>query len=320
MTPLLKLSLNRLAFGLLTLLAMSAIVFAATQVLPGDTASAILGKSATPERLAAMRQHLGLDEPILAQYWNWASGVVTGDLGTSLTASEPVSELLAGRFNNSIALVLLASVFSIPTSLLLGSYAGARRDSMFDHASSIIGVVVASLPEFVIGILLIFLLATGPLHVLPPVSQVDDDRSIWVQLDQLLLPALVLAAAIIPYVMRILRSSVIEVNESEYVQLARLKGLSERRVLFRHVLPNALVPTIQVIALCLAWLAGGIVVVEYLFNFPGIGGSLVDAVQNRDIPVVQAIVLIVTAFYLLCNLVADILTILISPKLRTAMR
>jgi peptide/nickel transport system permease protein len=299
---------------------MSVIVFAATQVLPGDTASAVLGKSATPERLAALREQMGLDQPMLSQYWDWISGVVRGDLGTSLTASQPVAELLSGRFVNSMALVIVAAVFSIPISLLLGSYTGAKRDSIFDHVSSIVGVVIASLPEFVIGIFLIFLLATGPLHVLPPVSQVDDGRAIWTQLDQLILPALVLAAAIVPYVMRILRSSVIEVNESEYIQLARLKGLSDRRILYRHVLPNALVPTIQVIAMCLAWLAGGIVVVEYLFNYPGIGGSLVDAVQNRDVPVVQAIVLVVTAFYLLCNLVADIVTILVSPKLRTAMR
>lgn len=320
MPPLVRLAVSRLGFGLLTMLAMSVIVFAATQVLPGDTASAVLGKSATPERLAALREQLGLDDSLWTQYWNWISGVVTGDFGTSLTASVPVTDLLSGRFVNSAALVIIASMMSIPLSLLLGSLAGSKRDSVFDHGTSILGVVVASLPEFVVGIFLIFLLATGPFHVLPPVSQVDDSRSIWTQLDQLVLPALVLAAAIVPYVMRILRSSVIEVNESEYIQLARLKGLSERRILTRHVLPNALAPTVQVVAMCLAWLAGGIVVVEYLFNFPGIGSSLVDAVQNRDVPVVQAIVLVVTAFYLLCNLMADVVTILISPKLRTAMR
>jgi len=318
--PLAKIILRRLALGLLTLLLVSVLVFAATQALPGDTASAILGRSATPERVKAVRERLGLDRPATSQYFTWLGGIVRGDVGDSLVAEQPISQLLGGRVVNSAALVLVAALISIPLSILIGSLSGLLRDRWFDSATSLGSLALAALPEFVIGILLIMLLATQVVHVFPAVSRVNPNEPIWSQMNMLVLPALTLVLAVAPYIVRILRASMIEVLESEYVQMARLKGMPERIVLQRHALPNAVIPAIQVIALNLAWLAGGVVVVEYLFNYPGIGSGLIDAVANRDVPVIQAIVLLIASLYVGFNLIADILTILVSPRLRTGLQ
>ena len=207
-----------------------------------------------------------------------------------------------------------------PISLFLGSLTALRRDTKFDTTVTVGSLSLAALPEFVIGIILILLFATQVFKVLPATSHVDPDVPIIQQLDLFILPALTLTLAVAPYITRILRASTIEVLESEYVMMARLKGLPERLVLNRHALPNALAPALQVTALNLAWLAGGVVVVEYLFNFHGIGSLLVDSVKNRDMPMVQAIVLIIAAVYVIANLTADILTILVSPRLRTGLR
>ncbi len=320
MPPLLKIILRRLGLGILTLFLVSVLVFAATQALPGDTARAILGRDASPERLKEVRARLGLDQPATTQYVKWLGHIVRGDLGDSLVASQPVTSLLKGRVMNSAALVLVAALVSIPISILLGSLSGLLRDKWFDSATSLGSLALAALPEFVIGILLIMLLATQVFHVFPAVSRVNPSESIWSQMDMLILPALTLILAVAPYIIRILRASMIEVLESEYVQMARLKGMPESIVLRRHALPNAVIPAIQVIALNMAWLAGGVVVVEYLFNYPGIGSGLVDAVANRDVPMIQAIVLLIASLYVGFNLIADILTILVSPRLRTGLQ
>ena len=321
MPPLLKLILIRLGLGLLTLFMVSIVVFAATQALPGDTARAILGKEAADEaRYEALRLQLGLDKPVAEQYVDWLSGVVQGDFGDSLVQDQPVTELLSRRLQNTFVLVLLAAIMSIPLSLLLGSLTALKRDSKFDVSVSIGSLALAALPEFVIGIALILLFATQVFDWLPSVSRVDPDVPISQQLELFILPAMTLTLAVAPYITRILRASMIEVLESEYVMMARLKGLSERLVLWRHALPNALAPALQVTALNLAWLAGGVVVVEFLFNFHGIGSLLVDAVANRDMPMVQAICIIIAGVYVLANLTADILTILVSPRLRTGLR
>ena len=217
-------------------------------------------------------------------------------------------------------LVLFAALISIPLSILIGALSAVRRDSRFDTSTNLVNLVLASLPEFVIGIILVLLFAISVFHWLPAVSRIDPSVSIFRQLNLLVLPAITLALAVMPYVSRMLRASTIEVLESEYVMMARLKGLSGNTVLWRHALPNAIVPTLQVIALNLAWLAGGIVTVEYVFGFPGIGSGLVDAVSNRDMPVVQALCLLIAAVYVGLNLIADIATILISPRLRTGLR
>jgi len=318
--PLAKIILRRLALGLLTLLLISVLVFAATQALPGDTATAILGRDATPDRVKVVREQLGLNRPAVAQYITWLGNIARGNLGDSLVAQEPVTSLLKGRVMNSAALVLLAALISIPLSILIGSVSGLLRDRWFDSGVSLGTLALAALPEFVIGIILIMLFATQVMTILPAVSRVDPNVPLTSQLDVLILPALTLVLAVAPYIIRILRASMIEVLESEYVQMARLKGIPERLVLQRHALPNAVIPAIQVIALNLAWLAGGVVVVEYLFNYPGIGSGLVDAVANRDVPVIQAIVLLIASLYVGFNLIADILTILVSPRLRTGLQ
>jgi peptide/nickel transport system permease protein len=319
--PFLKLILIRVGLGVLTLLLVSMVVFAATQALPGDTAQAILGKEAADKaRYEALREQLGLNRPMTAQYLSWLGGVVTGNLGKSLVQDEPVTEMLARRVANTFVLVFIAALLSVPLSLLLGSITALVRDSKFDVSVSIASLSLAALPEFVIGIVLVLLFATQVFRWLPAVSRVDSGLPIYQQLSLFVLPAVTLTLAVAPYIIRILRASTIEVLESEYVMMARLKGLPERIVLNRHALPNALAPALQVTALCLAWLAGGVVVVEYLFAFPGIGSALVDAVANRDMPMVQAICLLIAAVYVLANLTADILTILVSPRLRTGLR
>jgi len=321
MPPLLKLILIRVGLGVLTLFLVSIVVFAATQALPGDTARAILGKEAANKaRYEALREELGLNKPVAQQYVNWLGGVVVGDLGNSLVQDKAVTELLSRRVANTAVLVLIAALLSIPISLLLGSLTALRRDTKFDVSVSIGSLSLAALPEFVIGIVLIMLFATQVFKWLPAVSRVDPEVPIYQQLELFILPAITLTLAVAPYITRILRASTIEVLESEYVMMARLKGLPERLVLNRHAVPNALAPALQVTALNLAWLAGGVVVVEYLFAFPGIGSALVDAVANRDMPMVQAICLLIAAVYVLANLTADILTILVSPRLRTGLR
>ncbi len=321
MPPLLKLILIRIGLGVLTLFLVSIVVFAATQALPGDTARAILGREAADKaRYEALREQLGLNRPMAAQYFGWLGDAVKGDFGDSLVAEKPVTELLARRVQNTFALVFIAALFSIPISLLLGSITALRRDTKFDVSVTIGSLSIAALPEFVIGIILILVFATQVFNWLPAVSRVDSSLPIYQQLELFVLPAATLTLAVAPYITRILRASTIEVLESEYVMMARLKGLPERLVLNRHALPNALAPALQVTALNLAWLAGGVVVVEYLFNFPGIGSALVDAVANRDMPMVQAICLIIAGVYVLANLTADIATILVSPRLRTGLR
>lgn len=312
--------LRRLGLGAITLLLVSLMVFGTTQALPGDAARAILGREATPERLAALRGQLHLDQPVLRQYAGWLGGTVRGDLGMSLATSQPVSELIGPKIGNSAFLVLLSALIAVPTSLLIGIVSAVRRDGVVDHVLTTTSLVLAALPEFVIGITLILLFATQVLHVLPAVTMLADGTSAWRQVDQAILPVLTLDLAVIPYMGRIMRASMIEVLESEYVQMARLKGLSPRRVILRHALPNAVVPFIQVTALQIAWLAGGVVVVEFVFRYPGIGQALVDAVANRDLPVVQALTLLVGAVYVALNVAADIASILLTPRLRTSLR
>ncbi len=321
MPPLLKLILIRLGLGALTLLLVSVVVFWATQALPTDTAQAILGREATPERLEKLREKLGLNRPVYEQYASWLADVVRGDFGDSLVQQDtPVTKLLRTRVVNSAALVFVAALVSIPFSILIGSLSALWRDTKFDVTVSTGNLALAALPEFVVGIGLVLLFATNVFRVMPAVSRIDPGLSLLNQLDLLILPAATLTLAVAPYVSRILRASMIEVLESEYVMMARLKGLKGPLVLWRHALPNAIAPTLQVIALNLAWLAGGIVVVEYLFAYPGIGQSLVDAVANRDLPMIQALCLLIAAVYVVLNLLADIATILVSPRLRTGLR
>jgi len=296
---------------------VSIVVFAATQALPGDPAQAILGRSATPASLAALRRQLHLDQPVLEQYWSWLSGLLRGNLGSSLAAQEPVTTLLGPKLVNSAVLVAVSAVVSIPLSVAIGCWAALKREKIFDSVSSILLLALAALPEFVVAVVLVILLATIVFHVLPAISTIPPGSQPWDNIPALILPCLTLVIAVAPYVARIMRASMIEVLESDYVEMARLKGLPERTVLLRHALPNALGPVFQVIALNLAYLAGGIVVVEYVFNYSGIGSALQDAVVNHDLPVVQALAMLIAAVYVVLNLLADVATIMVTPKLRT---
>ncbi|MGH2927000.1 MAG: ABC transporter permease [Solirubrobacteraceae bacterium] len=311
---------RRTLLGLLTLFLVSIVVFAATQALPGNAAVAILGRSATPARLAALTRQLHLNEPAVTQYTHWLGGVLTGNLGISAATQQPVTQYIGGRIANSAFLVVISAIVAIPLSILLGVWMAVRRDRPADHVLSLTTLTLAALPEFVIGIGLALLLATNLSHVFPAVSIVPPGEHAWDQFNTVILPAVTLIIAVTPYISRIMRASMVEVLESDYVTMARLKGLPDRTVIWRHAVPNAIVPAIQVSALQLAYLAGGIVVVEYVFSYPGIGSALADAVGNRDVPVVQALALIMAAVYVVVNLVADLLTIVVTPRLRTAGR
>jgi peptide/nickel transport system permease protein len=310
---------RRVLLGLLTLFVSSVIIFAATQALPGDAARSILGRSATPESLAELRRQLGLDKPILEQYWEWISGILTGDLGTSLANSLPVTEVLGERLVYSVFLMLLAGAISVPLGILLGAVSARRRDGAFDQVTSVVTLGLAALPEFVVGITLAVLFSTTVLQVLPSVIVTEPGSRPWEYPKELVLPVITLVIAVVPYTARIMRASTVEILESDFVEMARLKGLSERLVLWRHAVPNALAPTFQITALNLAYLAGGIVVVEAVFNYPGIGLLLVESVRARDMPTVQAIALLIAALYVVLNLLADLATIMVSPRLRTSM-
>jgi peptide/nickel transport system permease protein len=308
--------LRRLLLGVVVMFLVSVLVFVATQAL-GDPARAILGRNATPEALSALQRELNLDQSVLGQYVSWITGLLHGSLGTSLAAQQSVGTLLGPRLVNSGVLVLCAAVISIPLSVAIGSWAALRREKAFDNVSSNLMLVLAAIPEFVVAVALVILFATTVLHWLPAISPIPPGGHPWDDPKILILPVTTLVIAVAPYVARIMRASMIEVLESDYVEMARLKGLPERTVLIRHALPNAIGPVFQVIAINLAYLAGGVVVVEYVFNYPGIGSALQDAVVNHDLPVVQALAMLIAAVYVGLNLLADIATILVTPRLRT---
>jgi peptide/nickel transport system permease protein len=315
-----KLIARRLALGVLTLFLISLVVYAAVLALPGDAATAILGREATPDRVAALRDQLNLNDSVISQYLSWIGGVLTGSFGESAATQQAVSELLSDRVANTAFLVFVAAVVAVPLSIGIGVWTAMRRDRSVDHVVSTSTLVLAALPEFVIGIGLILLFATSLFHWFPAVSLLAPDEKAWSNPSVVVLPAATLVLAVTPYISRIMRGSMIEVLESEYVTMARLKGLAGRTVIWRHAVPNAIVPAIQVTALQLAWMAGGVVVVEFVFSYPGIGSAFIDAVDNRDMPVVQTITILAASIYVVLNLLADLATIAVTPRLRTEAR
>jgi peptide/nickel transport system permease protein len=307
---------RRLALGLLTLFIVSIVIFAATQVLPGNAAYAVLGQHATPERVKALETKLHLDRPMVEQYWAWISGVLKGDFGESFANGDPVRQQVGRRIANSAVLVLLAGAIGTVIGVGLGMLTAARRDSWFDNTLSVVGLAVTALPEFVVAIALVMLFASLVLHWLPAVSFVPPGVSPWADPWLLVLPVATLVVVIVPYIFRMMRAAMIEALESDYVEMAELKGVPHWRVLLVHALPNAMAPTIQVIGLNLLYLAGGIVVVEYVFAYPGLGAGLVDAVSARDIPSIQFITLVLAAFYVFMNILTDVVALLASPRRR----
>ncbi|MDO5735754.1 MAG: ABC transporter permease [Propionibacteriaceae bacterium] len=312
--------LRRVGLAVITLWLVSVVVFLATSAL-GDPVRAILGKdfAVSPERVATIRAELHLDDPLLVRYGRWLGGLLSGDPGNSIANGLPVTELLGSQVLNSGFLVLVTAVIMIPLSLFLALLSARFRGSWVDNVIQVVTLSLAGIPEFVTGIVLVTVFSTSVMQLLPAVTIVPPGAAPWGRPLSLILPVATLVIAVTPYLTRILRSNLVEVMDSDYVELARLKGIPENTVLVRHALPNTLVPTIQVTALQLAWLVGGVVLVEYLFAYPGIGAALVDSVRNSDFPMVQAIAMLVAAFYVVVNLLADVLSILSTPRARTAM-
>ncbi|MEQ1873892.1 MAG: ABC transporter permease [Ilumatobacteraceae bacterium] len=307
---------RRLLFGVVTLFLVSIFIFVATQALPSDAAQTVLGRNATPASLDHLRKELGLDRPLLNQYFGWLWGIVRGDPGNSTATGVPILEYIDDRVVNSLFLLTLASAVSIPLSLFIGAVQARYRDGKFDQVSSFSMLGLASIPEFVIGVILVIVFSTVQWKLLPAVAQFGTDKP-WQHMDQMVLPTVTLVLGAVPYISRVTRAALIEVLDSDYVEMARLKGAPERTVLWRHAMPNSLGPVFQVIALNIAYFAAGVIVVEFLFNFPGIGGALSAAVGSRNIPVIQFLVMILATVYVVVNLVADVATILVTPRLRT---
>jgi peptide/nickel transport system permease protein len=301
-----------------TLFLVSVVVFLATEVLPGNAAYAILGHDASPARVAKLEIALHLNRGLFDQYWSWVSGLLTGNLGDSLANGLPVWSAVAPRLGNSAILVLLTGVIGTLAGVAAGVVCALRKDGWFDYVTSAVVLAVTSLPEFVVAIIAIILLSTTVWHLLPAVSLLAPGADGWSQPELLILPVATLVIVTVPYVLRMMRAAMVEALESDYVEMARLKGLPEWRVVLVHALPNAIAPTIQVIGLNFLYLAGGVVVVEYVFNFPGIGQGLVNAVNARDIPVIQFTVLVLAAFYVVMNILTDVVALLATPRRRIA--
>jgi peptide/nickel transport system permease protein len=310
-----KLIAQRLLFGALTLLAVSVLIFAATELLPGDVASAVLGRQATPEAAAAIRAELGLDRPAPARYADWLGGFFRGDLGRSLANREPIGPRLAERLGNTLFLAAVAALVAVPLAVGLGITAAVRRDGLLDRAASALTLAAISVPEFFVGYLLVVLLAVQ-VPLFPSLATVSAGMGLAERLQAVALPALTLTLVVVAHMMRMTRAAVVDLLAAPYAEMARLKGLSEARVVVRHALPNALGPIAAVVALNLAYLVAGVVVVEVVFVYPGAGQYMVDAVATRDVPVVQACAMAFAAAYIGLNLLADLLGMLGNPRLR----
>ncbi|PWH17526.1 MAG: ABC transporter permease [Ardenticatenia bacterium] len=313
----LRVLLLRVLWALVTLLVVSFIIFTAIEILPGDIAARVLGRYATEEMKAEFRRMRGLDRPMLVRYGEWLSGVVRGDFGDSLASEFNVAEVVLPKLRNTLLLALYAFILYIPFSIILGSLSAVFREGVLDTILSSLTLIGLSIPEFVMGTLLAFIFGVV-LAAFPVVVAINMARSFGEAVHMMTLPAVTLAIAMAVYAIRMLRDNLIEVLESDYVRMAILKGVPMHQVVLRHALPNALVPALNVTALNLAYLIGGVVVVEKVFAFPGIGTQLIDSVFLRDAPVVEACALIVSAVYIIANLFADVITILLNPRLRTA--
>lgn len=306
---------KRLALGVVVLFVISVIISLGVELLPGDLAQAVLGQSATPETLASFRKELGLDQPMYLRYLNWIGGILQGDLGHSLASKRPVSDLIGTRFSNTIFLASVAAVVAIPTAIILGMMAALYRESWFDKFISMTTLSAISFPEFFVAYLLVLLLAVN-FQVFPSISKLTNNMDIWDQLYAISLPAITLTLVVVAHMMRMTRAAILNVMSSPYIEMATLKGMTRTRIIVWHAFPNALSPVINVVILNLAYLVVGVVVVEVVFVYPGLGQLLVDSVSKRDLPVVQACVMAFATAYVLLNLTADVLAIISNPKLR----
>lgn len=309
-----KYLLRRGGFLLLTLLITSILIFLITQWLPGDVARILLGREVGQEALQALREDLGLNKPLPAQYLEWMTGFFTGDWGTSYSNDMPVKPLVWSRFQNSLMLAGVTFMFSVPLALMLGVISGIMENTLLDHVISISSLAVVGLPEFVTGLGLIQLFAFQ-LDLLPANSSIPPGSTFVEAFPMLILPALTATLVLIAYVSRLVRAGVIEELDQPYVRTAELKGLPYTRVIFTHVLRNALLPAITVLAISVGWLISGLIVVENVFNYPGMGRLLVSAIGNHDLPVIQAVAMITVATFALANLSADLLYAALDPRI-----
>jgi peptide/nickel transport system permease protein len=313
--PVLKLAAQRVALGCLLLLAASVMIFVGTLVLPGDVAQAILGQSATPASLANLREQMGLNDPAWQRYFHWLFSALQGDLGTSLSNGRDIATQIGNRFGNTLFLAFWAAVVAVPLAILLGLLSVLYRNRWPDKLISGVSLASISLPEFFIGYVLIYFFAVQ-LGWFSSIATIYDGMSLWEKLNAIVLPVTVLTMVILAHMMRMTRAAILNVMQSAYIETAELKGLTRFNVIFRHAFPNAIAPIVNVVMLNLAYLVVGVVVVEVIFVYPGMGQYLVDHVAKRDVPVVQACGLIFAAVYISLNLVADLVSIVTNPRLR----
>lgn len=313
----LRLIVTRLAVSLLTLWIVSVLVFGATALLPGDVAQAVLGQAATPEAVAGLRAAMHLDQPAWLRYLIWLGGLLHGDPGRSLVNHLPVTELIGTRLPNSLLLAALTAAFSVPLALTLGITAAVRRGSLYDRVTSLLTVGIVSVPEFLVATLAVLLFAVK-LHWLPALASIRDVHTTAQMFRSFAMPVVSLSFVVMAQMARMSRAALIGTLDSSYVEMARLKGAGPARIVLRHALPNALGPIVNAVALSLSFLLGGVIIIETIFNYPGLAKLMVDAVATRDMPVVQACAMIFCAGYLLLMTLADVVAILANPRLRTA--
>lgn len=306
---------RRLALGVLTLWVVSVIIFAGTEILPGDVATAILGQTATAENTAAIREQLGLDRPAHVRYVDWLGGFLQGDLGDSLASRRPITDQIGFRLENTLLLAATAAIIAVPLAIVLGLVSAVFQGTPFDRSISVTTIGMISLPEFLVGYLLVLFVAVE-LNWLPALSSINQRMELWQKLPSLILPALTLTLVSVAHMMRMTRATVISVMTAPYIEMAQLKGIRNWRIVVQHALPNVLSPIINIVVLNLAYLVVGVVVVEKVFDYPGLGNYMVDAVSKRDVPAVQACGLIFAMVYVGLNMTADILAILSNPRLR----
>jgi len=314
MNKILAMILQRFGLGLVTLFVVSAIIFLGVEFLPGDIAEALLGQGASAENVAALRHKLGLDVPAHTRYINWWSNVLQGDFGTSLANGRDIAELIKIRLANTLFLAVVAASVSVPLAIIFGILAALYRNSLYDRSVNVITLGAVSAPEFLVAYILILYFSVT-LGWFPSLSNVDANTTFLERLHRVALPATTLTGVILAYMMRMVRASIINLLASAYIEMAHLKGMSKLRVIVKHALPNAWAPISNIIAISLAYLVVGVVVVEVVFIYPGLGQLMVDSVSTRDIPVVQACSMIFAGTYILLNLSADIVSICTNPRL-----
>ncbi|MBK1885636.1 ABC transporter permease [Marinobacter sp. DY40_1A1] len=314
MLSIIRLLSQRVALGLLSLFAVSVIIFLAVEMLPGDLAEAMLGQSATADTVAAFRAQLGLDQPPLQRFIGWMGGILQGDFGVSLANGREIGELVSTRLGNTLRLAGLAALISVPVAVLLGMLAALYRNSWFDRMLNTTALSTVSFPEFFVAYILILVFSVQ-LGWLPSIANITPEDSWLTVLERSMLPVITLSLVVIAQMMRMTRAALINLLSSPYIEMARLKGIKKSRIIYYHALPNALAPIITVVALNLAYLVVGVVVVEVVFVYPGLGQLLVDSVAKRDIPVVQACSLIFAVTYIALNTSADVLAIATDPRL-----